>query len=214
MSGDHCVETVRVAVVTDDPLSADGAVAALRARAAVEIVHAHRWAEADVVLLIDACGGTDVLETLRGLGTGSATPRVVLVTDDLPERQVIRAVELGLVSVVWRRTASPTRLLQAVVNAARRRAELPADLLHGLLEEIRVLHRDVLAPNGLTVGGLLDREIEVLRLLAEGLDTLEIAERLNYSERTVKNVLHGMMSRLKLRNRSHAVAFGMRYGVI
>jgi DNA-binding NarL/FixJ family response regulator len=72
----------------------------------------------------------------------------------------------------------------------------------------------VLDPHGLTAAGLYTREVDVLRLLAEGMDTLEIAQRLNYSERTVKNIIHGVLSRLKLRNRSHAVAYALRNGVM
>ena len=53
-----------------------------------------------------------------------------------------------------------------------------------------------------------------LRLLAEGYDTAAIADTLAYSERTIKNVIHDVTSRLHLRNRSHAVAFAMRTGVI
>jgi DNA-binding NarL/FixJ family response regulator len=54
----------------------------------------------------------------------------------------------------------------------------------------------------------------VLKLLADGMDTGEIAATLNYSERTIKNVLHGLMSRLDLRNRSHAVAYALRAGAL
>jgi len=54
----------------------------------------------------------------------------------------------------------------------------------------------------------------VLRLLAEGIDTLEIAQQLSYSERTVRNIIHGMLTRMKLRNRVHAVAYALRNGVI
>jgi DNA-binding NarL/FixJ family response regulator len=54
----------------------------------------------------------------------------------------------------------------------------------------------------------------VLRLLAEGLDTAEIAGKLAYSERTVKNILHEMLTRLGLRNRMHAVPHGLRNGLI
>ena len=61
---------------------------------------------------------------------------------------------------------------------------------------------------------MLFRSIDVLRLVADGLDTGEIAQRLSYSERTIKNVIHDVTSRLHLRNRSHAVAFAMRTGVI
>ena len=58
------------------------------------------------------------------------------------------------------------------------------------------------------------RETEVLRLVAEGHDTSEIASRMCYSERTVKNVLHDLTTRLQLKNRTHAVAYAMREGLI
>lgn len=72
----------------------------------------------------------------------------------------------------------------------------------------------MLGPRGLTASGLETREVDVLRLIAEGLDTAEIADRMKYSERTVKNILYAMMTRLNLRNRSHAVAYAMRSGII
>ena len=72
----------------------------------------------------------------------------------------------------------------------------------------------MLEPRGLTFTGLASREIEVLRLIAEGYDTTEVAKALSYSERTVKNVLHDVTSRLQLRNRSHAVAYALREGLI
>ena len=52
------------------------------------------------------------------------------------------------------------------------------------------------------------------RLLAEGFDTAEVGERLFYSERTVKNIIHDVTSRLELRNRTHAVAYAIREGLI
>ena len=61
---------------------------------------------------------------------------------------------------------------------------------------------------------LTDREVDVLRLLSEGWDTAEIASKLAYSERTVKNVIHDITARLQLRNRSHAVAYAVRQGLI
>jgi DNA-binding CsgD family transcriptional regulator len=54
----------------------------------------------------------------------------------------------------------------------------------------------------------------VLRLVADGYDTAEIARKLAYSERTVKNVLHNITARLHLRNRPHAVAYALRQGFI
>ena len=91
---------------------------------------------------------------------------------------------------------------------------LPPNLVGELLKHIERLQRDVLNPNGLNASGLTAREIDVLRLMAEGFDTNEIADELRYSERTVKNVIYGLNHRLKLRNRSHAVAYALRSGMI
>jgi len=54
----------------------------------------------------------------------------------------------------------------------------------------------------------------VLKLLADGLGTNEIASALAYSERTIKNVIHDVTSRLNLRNRSHAVAYAVKAGIV
>jgi DNA-binding NarL/FixJ family response regulator len=62
--------------------------------------------------------------------------------------------------------------------------------------------------------GLSERDLSVLRLVAQGYDTAEVAEQLAYSESTIKGVLHGVMSRLDARNRSHAVAVALRGGLI
>ena len=82
------------------------------------------------------------------------------------------------------------------------------------LRQVGRLQRQVLDPRGFILAGLSEREIEVLRLVADGLDTREIAARLCYSERTVKNVLHEVITRLQLRNRAHAVAYAVREGLI
>lgn len=76
------------------------------------------------------------------------------------------------------------------------------------------VERDVLGPLGLTASGLETREVDVLRLLAEGLETTEIAQKLNYSERTIKSIVSVMMNRLGLRNRTHAVAYALRTGTL
>lgn len=59
-----------------------------------------------------------------------------------------------------------------------------------------------------------DSEREVLRLMAEGLDTVQIARTLSYSERTVKNIIQKLLIRLQLRNRPHAVAYALRNGLL
>jgi DNA-binding NarL/FixJ family response regulator len=61
---------------------------------------------------------------------------------------------------------------------------------------------------------LTPRELQVLTLLADGYRTSEIALELAYSERTIKHAIAEMTSRLQLRNRTQAVAFAVREGLI
>jgi DNA-binding NarL/FixJ family response regulator len=75
------------------------------------------------------------------------------------------------------------------------------------------LDRDwVIAPR--TSRELTQRELRVLTLLADGYRTSEIALELAYSERTIKHAIAAMISRLELRNRTQAVAFAVREGLI
>jgi DNA-binding NarL/FixJ family response regulator len=101
-----------------------------------------------------------------------------------------------------------------LVAAEEGHGTLPPDLLSTLLSQAGRFPRGEGPPRGLLLNGFTEREIEVLRLLAEGYDTAEVADRLAYSERTVKNVLHDVTSRFNLRNRCHAVAYAVRAGVI
>jgi DNA-binding NarL/FixJ family response regulator len=101
-----------------------------------------------------------------------------------------------------------------VCAAARGEGSVPGDLLGRLLAQVGKLQRQLLNPRGLSLTGMSAREVEILRLVAEGLDTAEIAAKLSYSERTVKNALHEVTTRLQLRNRSHAVAYALKQGLI
>jgi len=62
--------------------------------------------------------------------------------------------------------------------------------------------------------GLDQRHLAVLRLLADGSDTADIAQALSYSERTIKYLVRGITTRLGARNRAHAVACALRTGLI
>jgi DNA-binding NarL/FixJ family response regulator len=139
---------------------------------------------------------------------------IVLVGDGIREPQLLRAVTSGVVTVLPRTDADYGRIVYAIVQARAGLGEMPPRAVGWLSTRLRAIQEQVLAPNGLTTAGLQAREVDVLRLLADGMDTAEIAVRLNYSERTVKNIIHGLLARLNLRNRSHAVAYALRHGVL
>ena len=140
--------------------------------------------------------------------------RTVLIGSAIDDEALMTAVELGVSGVLRRTEATGDRIVHLVQAAAAGDGSLPPDLLGRLLGQVSRMQRQVLAPRGLSRPGLSDRETQVLRLVADGKDTQEIARELSYSERTVKNVLHDVTSRLQLRNRSHAVAYALREGLI
>jgi DNA-binding NarL/FixJ family response regulator len=151
-----------------------------------------------------------LLRSTQRHGCGS----MVLVLTELADSDLITAAEAGVCGVLRRCEASAERLVHVIEIAASGSGSLPPDLIGRLLSQVSRLQRQVLAPRGLSFNGLTERETNVLRLVADGLDTNEIAHHLSYSERTVKNVLHDVTSRLQLRNRSHAVAYALREGLI
>jgi DNA-binding NarL/FixJ family response regulator len=179
----------------------------------LSVLPAERIAAANVVVLVADRIRSEEMETLRHVAA-VASARCVLITDDLPATCVLTAVELGVVGVLSRTVLSADRLVRVVIGAHRGQGGLPPDLQGALLAEVERVRREILAPKGLTTSGLTGREVDVLRLMAEGWESAEIAEKLWYSERTVKAVLHGVLSRLKLRNRAHAVAYALRAGLI
>ena len=207
---------VSVAVLAGDPITGQGAVAYLRARADIRVLSADRQHEAEVVLVIVDTVTEDTLRLIEIAADASSTrdARFVLVGDGVREHHVLRAVRCGLVSVIPRREADFEHVLRAIADVREARLEMPGDTLGWLVSSLHAILREVLEPNGLTAAGLEKREVDVLRLLADGLGTPEIAVRLNYSERTVKNIIHGVLTRMKLRNRAHAVAYAVRSGVL
>ena len=202
-----------VLVCGDDPITEAGVATQMRGRPEVYVAEATSRDEADVVVVVVERLDDNAECLLRNLRR-SGHNHIVVVCGHIDDDALMRAVELGVSGLLRRVEATPERLSSTVVAAARGDGQMAPDLLGRLLEQMSRLQQRVLAPKGISPNGFTTREIEVLRLLAEGYDTAAIADTLAYSERTIKNVIHDVTSRLHLRNRSHAVAFAMRTGVI
>jgi len=103
-------------------------------------------------------------------------------------------------------------VLQAAIQAADGGAAIVAPDLLGAMLRAHTVESDAAAR--FSTQRLTDREQRVLALIAEGFPTREVAQQLCYSERTVKNVLHDVVTKLNVRSRSQAVAHAVRDGLI
>jgi DNA-binding NarL/FixJ family response regulator len=207
------MERVSVSVHARDPISEAGVASQLRPRPEVRVLPPEELDRAEVAVIVVDVVDDDAVQLLRTVQRRGPA-RTVLVASRLDDGDLVAAVEVGVVGLIRRSESTPDRLVQVIGAAASGDGSVPPDLLGRLLDQLGRLQRHVLTPRGLTFTGLAEREIEVLRLVADGYDTGEIASKLAYSERTIKNVLHDVTSRLQLRNRSHAVAYAMRQGLI
>ncbi|MCU1682279.1 MAG: two-component system response regulator [Amycolatopsis sp.] len=202
-----------VLVRATDPILHSGVCMALRTRDDVRLVDSAAAEPSTVALLVadrlDAAM-TQLLSSLQHQGF----TRIVLIAGEVDDNEILSAIEHGVCAVARRVDAGADVMVRLIKAAAAGEGALPPDLLGRLLSRVSRLQRQVLQPHGLHIGGMSKRETEVLRLVASGMSTQEIADQLCYSQRTVKSILHDVTNRFQLRNRSHAVAYALREGLI
>jgi DNA-binding NarL/FixJ family response regulator len=204
---------IPIYVYAEDPVLQAGVASQIRRRPELLVVEDTEIDSAAVAVVVSDVIDNSTVTVIRAIQRNGC-PRVIVVAGHLDDTSVLMAVEGGACGFLRRREATPERMVGVLQSVAEGNGTMPPDMLGRFLGLIREMQTDVLAPRGLTLAGLTDREIQVLRMVAEGLDTAEIADRLCYSGRTVKNIVHGITARLHLRNRSHAVAYAMRHGLI
>ena len=192
------MDQVRVAAWASDPIALTGLTNHLKSRPELLVLPRARRGEAAV--LVFAVGQVD-REAVAALRAAAAeSPAAIVLVAGHVDPSHLELLADCHVSAVLPRTALD-RLTENVLAAARGRSA-------SLREQVEALGREGAG------AALTPREVDVLRLMAEGWDTAEIAGKLCYSERTVKNVIYAMTNRLNLRNRPHAVAYAVRAGVI
>jgi len=205
----------RIPVYLDagDPICRAGLASQLRPRPEVLVLDDGERDRAEVGVVVTDTIADESMRALRTMRCAGIN-RLIVVAGQIDDADLVALMEVGVAGFVRRADATADRLVTVIRSAAAGEGSVPPDLLGRLLAQVGKLQQQVLGPRGLTFSGLSDREVKVLKLVAEGLDTSEIAVSLSYSERTIKNVLHEVTSRLQLRNRSHAVAYALRNGLI
>lgn len=183
---------IRVFIAAASPIAKAGLEALLGAQPGFAVVASA--ADADVALT-DAPPGED------DSSWGGAA--VVVLSDDARPEWIREALRAGVRAVVSRQ-AGEAQILAAVSAAAAGLVALEPQMMDGPAAMRRTAGGEPLTP----------REIEVLRMLAEGESNKAIAWKLGISEHTVKFHVSSIMSKLDAASRTEAVATGIRQGLI
>jgi DNA-binding NarL/FixJ family response regulator len=192
-------------------LTADGIDVVAEATTGVEAIDAVRRTRPDVVLMDVRMPEMDGLEATRRILTGAeGEPRVIILTTFDLDHYVYAALSAGAGGFLLK-DVTPEHLVAAVRLVRSGDALLAPAITRRLVERFAgrdadALHRDLSA--------LTPRELEVLRLLAEGLSNAELAARLHLSEATVKTHVARILAKLGLRDRVQAVIVAYETGLV
>jgi NarL family two-component system response regulator LiaR len=202
---------IRVLLVDDHPVVRQGLRALLSIQDGIEVVGEAGDGEAavaaadrlspDVVLMDVVMPTMDGVEALRRIGERRPQTRVVMLTSYADERQAMEAVDAGATGFLLK-DASPRDVAAAIRAAHRGEAVLHPSVAAKLLAERRrppAAHADLTA-----------RELEVLRLIARGLQNKQIAAQLHLSEKTVKTHVSAILRKLGVADRTQAAVYAVR----
>ncbi len=195
--------SIAVLVFAKDPISRAGVSGQLRSVTGMNILEPGDDRTAEVAVVVVDRVTDEVLRLIHTIRRN--LPKVVVVAAVLDPPARAAATEAGVTTVLSRSEADH-RQLAAAIRQAHFGDAAPA--------LAPVSHPNFRRGWEKTAQGLTARDRDVLRYLAEGCDTAEIARQLAYSEPTIKNVIQRLFEQLQARNRPHAVAIALRAGII
>jgi DNA-binding NarL/FixJ family response regulator len=206
--------TLRLVLVDDHPLVLDGLENLFHNEAGFEIVArcvngkeamaAVAQHRPDVLILDLRMAEMSGLDLLRRLAEERLSTRTVVLTAGVREHEMVEAVRLGALGVVLKE-ATPDLLVECVRAVARGERYLQPRFLVRALEEA-----EARAPEP----ALTPRELDLVRMVAQGLRNKEIAERLLITEGTVKVHLHNIYDKLGLDGRLALLRYAEDRGVV
>jgi NarL family two-component system response regulator LiaR len=171
-----------------------------------EAISMARLLNPDVIfmdLIMPGIGGIEAIEAIKA---ENPQARILVLTSFAEDEKVYTAVKAGALGYLLK-DASPDELLTAVRQVSRGEPAMNPTIAAKLMRE---LQRDSVLPP--TEDPLTVRELDILKLVAQGLSNREIAEIFVISERTVRTHVSNILSKLHLANRTQAALYALREG--
>ena len=163
----------------------------------------------DVVLMDLVMPGIGGVEATRKVKQVSPHSQIIVLTSYHEDEYIFPALRAGALSYVLK-DIGPDELADTVRKAARGESMLHPRVASRVVQELRGARRDT--PNLFTE--LSDRELEVLRLIADGLSNAEIASKLVISEKTVKGHVSNILGKLHMMDRTQAAVLAWQQGLV
>ena len=203
---DHSVvrQGVRAFLLTQPDLSVVG-----EAGSGEEAVNLAEQTVPDVILMDLIMPNMDGVEATRRVKQVSPRSQIVVLTSYHEDEHIFPALKAGALSYILK-DVSAMELADAVRKAAAGEAVLHPRIAARVIKELQGRRDETLNP----FNELSERELEVLKLIADGMSNAEIAAKLVLSEKTVKGHVSNILSKLQLADRTQAAVYAWRQGVV
>jgi NarL family two-component system response regulator LiaR len=209
---------IRVLLTDDHAIVRKGVRALLATEADIQVVgEAASGAEAvaqaealrpDVVLMDLVMPELDGIEATRQITARLSGTRVLVLTSFAADEKVFPAIKAGALGYLLK-DSGPEALVGAIHQVHRGEPSLEPAIAHKVLLELMQPARQ----QPLTADPLTERELDVLRLVAQGCSNKEIAAKLGVSDLTVRTHVSNILSKLHLASRTQAALYALRKGI-
>ena len=213
------VPRISILIVDDHSVVRQGVRAFLEAQADLSVIGEAESGERaiqlaqqylpDVVLMDLLMPGMNGVEATRQVKRVSPRSQVIVLTSYYEDENIFPALRAGALSYTLK-DIHPTELVEAVRKAARGELVLHPRVASRVVQSVRELKPAVPA----AFAELTERELDVLRLIAEGESNAMIAARLVLSEKTVKGHVSNILSKLHIEDRTQAAVFAWAQGLM
>lgn len=177
------------------------------AKDGVEAAQKAHALQPDVILLDMVMPRQDGLETIKQIKADRPDARIIVLTSFAEDDKVFPAIKAGALGYILK-DASPDQLLQAIRDVHRGESSLHPTIARKLILELKQSPQEPLTEDPLT-----EREVDVLKHVAQGQTNQQIAEILVISERTVRTHVSNILDKLHLANRTQAALYALRTGL-